>query len=432
MGDGGYDVARYVLTITYDAKSGVIDADDVVTATATQSLSSFTLDLVGLTVRSVTVGGKPAAFHLANGKLTVTPAAGIVGGATFVADIHYGGRPVMYSDDPDAPEGWMERTGGVIVQGEPQSAASWYPVDDTPRDKAVYDITVTTQTGLSVLSNGGLLGRVVNGATTTWHWAESAPMASYLVMLMIGDYRVATSTHDGRIVVLAVDSSLPTYVDADLAKTPQVLDFLVTQFGPYPFEAIGGVVHRDSGIPFALENQTRPVYAPQFFTAQPDADHTGVLAHELAHQWYGDDVSVASWSDIWLNEGFATYAEWLWSQHQGQRTAKQWFDRYYLQIQMQGGFTDPVAAPPTIAAAFGFASYTGGAMVLEALRIAVGDTTFFKILRGWPVAHEFGNATTADFIAYADQVSGRSLDSFLHPWLYGTGVPPPPAPLGRP
>jgi aminopeptidase N len=249
-------------------------------------------------------------------------------------------------------------------------------------------------------------------------------MASYLALVAIGHYRVATSTHNGLPVVLAVASSLPRSVDASLAKTPQILDFLISQFGPYPFDSVGGVVHDDRRLNFALENQTRPAYAPEFFSAITDP--SGTIAHELTHQWFGDNVSVADWSDIWLNEGFATYAEWLWSEHEGHRTPKQFFDAMY-----QGGKLPPDApTKPTAATVFGPSSYQRGAATLEALRIAVGDTTFRDILRGWAQKYAGGNATTAEFIAYADAVSGKSLDSFLQRWLDQPGTPPYPKPLG--
>ena len=246
-------------------------------------------------------------------------------------------------------------------------------------------------------------------------------MASYLVTLVIGDYRVTNGSWHGLPMVLAVADGEPASVDETLARTPEVLDFLVSQFGPYPFDAVGGIVHDDTAVGFALENQTRPVYAPSFFTL--GGDGTWVLAHELAHQWYGDDVSVQNWSDIWLNEGFATYAEWLWSEHQGGQTPQQIFDDTYYGRNKRSLPQDAPAAP-TVRSVFGDASYVRGAATLQALRIAVGDDAFWRIVRGWPVARHFGNASTADFIAYADQVSGVSLDSFLHRWLYEPGTPP--------
>ncbi|HKD97212.1 MAG TPA: M1 family metallopeptidase [Micromonosporaceae bacterium] len=426
-GDGGYDAGHYALTITYDPATGKLTGVDVMTANATQALSSFDLDLHGLTVRSVTVDGHKAAYTRTGDKLVITPAAGIPSAATFTTEVRYDGIPTGYKDPELGIVGFIRRPDGVVVQGEPDVAASWYAVNDTPRDKATYDITATVPSALSALSNGVLVDKTPAGANTSWHWRESSPMASYLATLMIGDYRVVNGSWHGLPMVLATAASLPTTVDATLARTPEVLDFLVTQFGPYPFGAVGGIVHDDAKVGFALENQTRPVYAPGFFSAGTDG--SWVIAHELAHQWYGDDVSVTNWSDIWLNEGFATYAEWLWSQHEGAGTPQQIFDDIYYG-RNHSGLPQEAPAAPTVTTVFGESSYTRGGATLQALRIAVGDDTFWRIVRGWPAERQFGNATTADFIAYADRVSGLSLDAFLHKWLYEPGTPPYPQRLG--
>jgi aminopeptidase N len=401
----------------------MLTGTDVVTATATQALSSFDLDLHGLGVTSVTVDGKLAKFVLANDKLTITPARPIAQGAMIKTKIRYGGSPQPYNDSDFGLQGFLIQTDGALANGQPLVAATWFPVNDTPTDKASYDIAITAPTGLAALSNGRLESQLVRGSLTTWHWVESAPMASYLALVAIGKYRVTTTTHNGLPVVLAVADSLPRTVDAELAKTPTILDFLTTQFGPYPFNSVGGLVHQEDSLD-ALENQTRPAYPSDDFDPPGDAD--SLIVHELAHQWYGDSVSVDDWSDIWLNEGFATYAEWLWSQHIGGRSPRQHFDKLYAEDD--GLPTDPPGRP-TLQSLFDDSVYTRGAATLEALRIAVGDSTFWRIVRGWSRLHANGNATTAEFIAYAGEESGRSLDGFLRSWLYTPGKPPYPHPL---
>jgi aminopeptidase N len=422
-GNGGYDVAHYAVAIAYAPKTKTLTGTDTITATATQALSRFDLDLHALSVRSVTVNAAAATFTRSADKLVITPTRSIALRAAFTAVIRYAGVPEPYDDPILGFEGFIPEPDGALAQGEPQVAAGWFPVNDRPTDKASYDISITAPSDLAALSNGILSSKRTNGSDTTWHWVESAPMASYLALIAIGRYRVTTSTHNGLPVVLAVASSLPRTIDASLAKTPQILDFLITQFGPYPFDAVGGVVHDDQRLKFALENQTRPTYAPGFFS--PIMDPSATIAHELTHQWFGDNVSVGDWSDVWLNEGFATYAEWLWSEHEGRDTPKQIFDEMY-----QGKLPLDAPAKPTVATLFGPASYQRGAATLEALRIAVGDATFWQIIRGWARKYAGGNATTAQFIAYADQVSGKSLDSFLKTWLDDPGKPPYPQPLG--
>jgi aminopeptidase N len=426
LGNGGYDVGHYSIAISYVPSSHRLTGTDTLTARATQALSRFDLDLHRLTVTSVTVDGMRASFVRAADKLTITPGRPLPRGADFTTAIVYGGVPVPYSDPDLGFEGFVPESDGALAQGEPQVAAGWFPVNDRPTDKATYDIRLTAPSSLAAISNGVLAGRQTAGGSTTWHWVESAPMASYLTLVAIGRYRVTMSTHGGRPVVLAVASALPKSVDAQLAETPQILDFLVSQFGPYPFDAVGGVVHDDSRIGFALENQTRPAYAPGFFAVPQDP--TGTIAHELTHQWFGDSVTVGDWSDVWLNEGFATYAEWLWSEHQGHSTPKHMFDTMYN--GPSGTLPTEPPAQPTEQSLFGPSAYRRGAATLEALRISVGDAAFWRIVRGWARDHAGGNVTTAQFIAYADQVSGKKLDGFFQAWLYENGKPPYPRPLG--
>ncbi len=426
-GDTGYDATHYAITLGYDPAATRLTGDTVVTATATQDLGRFDLDLVGLQVRSVAVDNVPvAAFARVGNKLVITPRQGINKGVSYTTRVVYGGVPVDHDDPQLGEEGLVPSGPGAIAQGEPEGASSWFPVNDHPLDKATYDITITAPSDLSALSNGILVTKTAAGATTTWRWSEDKPMASYLAMVVIGKYRVVNTTHNGMPVVVAVDSSLPTTVDAQVAHTPEIVDFLTTQFGPYPFDAEGAIVHNEPKFRFALENQTRPVYSYVFF--RDGGDQTGVVAHELAHQWYGDSVSVADWSDVWLNEGFATYAEWLWAQHQGGKTPKQSFDDLYY------GRGEPpmdlaATAKPTVATLFGDEVYKRGAATLEALRITVGDAAFFKIIRAWAADRKYRNGSTAQFIALADRESGKSLDAFFKPWLFVNGKPPYPKPL---
>ncbi len=422
-GNGGYDVGRYAIGIAYDPTTRVLTGGVTITATSTQALSSFSLDLHALTVTSAAVGGRAAKFSVAGDKLTITPARPIGLDTAFTTTIKYGGVPRPYNGNAFGLQGFIAQPDGALVQGQPQVAATWFPVNDRLTDKASYDITITAPTGLAAVSNGVLASKRVKGPHTTWRWVEAAPMASYLAIVAIGKYRVSITKHNGLPVVLAVPDALPRTVDAELANTPTIVDFLASQFGPYPFKSVGGIVYTQPDLD-ALENQTRPSYSADDFDSPDDAND--IMAHELAHQWFGDNVTIADWSDIWLNEGFATYAEWLWSQHIGGRTPKESFDRLYGKSDR---FPLDPPAKPTLDSLFDDTVYTRGAATLEALRITVGDATFWRIIRGWAQLHAGGDATTAEFIAYADQVSGRSLDAFLRSWLYTSGKPPYPQPL---
>jgi aminopeptidase N len=248
-------------------------------------------------------------------------------------------------------------------------------------------------------------------------------MASYLATMVVGHYRIQQSTTAaGLPVVTAVQTSLPTSIDAQLARTPEIIDYESSVFGPYPFDAEGGIVVPPI-IGFALENQTRPVYSAAFFLG--GGDETWVIAHELAHQWYGDSVSVHDWSEIWLNEGFATYAEWLWSEHTGARSAKQIFQDTYAQTG-DSFWQQPAGSPPKNQL-FGDAPYTRGALTLGALRLTVGDDAFFKILKAWAAQKKDSTGTTPEFVSLASQISGQNLGQLFQNWLYGTSKPALPA-----
>ena len=427
-GNSGYDVTHYRLALRYTPQSGQLDGDATLSAAATANLYAFDLDLGPLAVRSVTVDGAAAAWVRAGAReLVVTAPRRLRDGQPFTVEVRYRGVP-HGAGSPNDPEGFLRtRDGGAVVAGEPESATDWYPSNDHPRDKATYEFAVTVPDGFAVVANGvpdGVPDRsgAADPGWTTWRWAEHAPMATYLATVAIGRFRLLTGTSDGIAVYTAVAASLPAdRIDPAVARTPEIVRFLSTRFGPYPFEAMGAIVP-DIGLAFSLETQTRPVYAPGAFRADNPDDRTSVVAHELAHQWYGDSVSVHDWRDIWLNEGFATYAQWLWDEHLGRRTVAQDFDRAYGQ---PASWTPP-PGDPGAAHLFAPSVYQRGAMTLQALRLAVGDATFFAILRGWAVARRYGNGSTAQFVAFASRTAGRPLDTLLHTWLYADTKPPHP------
>ncbi|MFU8854093.1 M1 family metallopeptidase [Micromonospora sp. SL1-18] len=417
-GNGGYDVDHYALTVRYDPAGKRLTGQATVTATATAGLSRFHLDLAGLTVDRVRVDGASAKHRRDGDELVVSPAHGLPAGRRFTVEVAYGGVPRPLPSGELGDGGFHATGDGAIALGQPESASTWFPANDHPSDKATYDIEVTVPDGLAALSNGVPKGQSSQDGWTTWRWSEGSPMASYLTTLVIGNYRVSTGTHAGKPLVTAVAAGLPADGPAAtaLARTGEVADFLAERFGPYPFDAYGGIAVADERIRYALETQTRPVYGPGFFA--DGRPNTEVVAHELAHQWFGDSVSLARWSDIWLNEGFATYAEWLWREHDGGRSVAQSFAERYMVTD----WTKP-SVDPGRAAMFGDAVYQRGALAVHALRRAVGDETFFRILRGWLAERRDGTATTADFVAYAERVAGRPLRPLFDAWLVGPERP---------
>ncbi len=416
-GNGGYDVGGYDLDLRFDPASGRLEGTATITATATQDLASLNLDLAKLTASRVTVDGEEAASRADGNELIVTPAAGLVRGAAFTVEVAYGGVPGPLTNETLGVGGWLRTADGGFALGQPESASTWFPVNDHPSDKATFTLAMAVPEGVEAISNGVPGERTTEDGWTTWRWTESKPMASYLSTVVIGQYRVASTTHAGKPMVIAIPESLPADGPAaeSLALTGEIADYLATVFGPYPFDSYGGVVIDDNRIGYALENQSRPVYGNVFFREGPNET---VVAHELAHQWYGDSVALDRWQDIWLNEGFATYAEWLWQEHRGQGTAQESFDATYAGFD----WTVPTG-DPGVAELFGDAVYRRGAMVVHALRRTIGDDAFFALLESWPAEHRDGNATTDQFIAAAEKAANKDLTGFFQEWLFGKTAP---------
>jgi hypothetical protein len=560
-GNGGYDVGHYGLDLAYDPSTHHLDGVAKIRATATQNLSSFNLDLVGLDVQAITVDGRAAAWSRDAGELTVTPKRGLQSGRAFTVVVRYSGVPQPIESTLGL-SGAFPTDDGMVIAGEPDGAAGWFPVNDHPLDKASYTFTVTVPAGVQVVANGSLQRTRTGHGKTTFVWQEKDPMNSYLATVTLGkfeitDYRTngirfydaidpalfgpiatpstgthlmtsgaaadgsykrlmrtiavpaggaslsfdvtrdtetnwdfmfveahtvgaddwttlpdlnghtsddvgnscpleawiglhpflahyqtdngdgtcsptgttatpgtwsaATGSSDGQVESWKVDLSAYAgksvelaiayvsdgtvqahgiYIDDIVSSTgegstsfepdadtqdgwtvpgapagspgntsdfvvgtiaaepdnfgvvaqrsfqrePEILNFLADSFGPYPFRDAGGIVDHLPDVGFALENQTRPIYAQEFFYDQVGGD--SVVVHELAHQWFGDSVSVHYWADIWLNEGFASYAEWLWSEHEGLGTAQEIFDGNYDAIPADDPFWTLVIGDP--------------------------------------------------------------------------------------
>jgi aminopeptidase N len=437
-GNGGYDVEHYGLDLRYDPATDVLAGTATITARATQSLSSFDLDLQGLEVRSVTVGGRPATWTRDGQELVVTPAHPVYEHRQFVVEVVYDGVPETLSTSL-GDMGFMHTDDGAVVAGQPHGAATWFPANDHPRDAASVDLSVTVPEGLEGVSNGVLRGTETADGWTTWSWSAAEPMATYLVTMAVGEFDLRHYEAGGIEYWDAVDPRLAGYdadpesegplagavVDATLARQPEMIAAEEGWFGPYPFDAAGAIVDYTPDLGFALETQTRPVYSPQFFS---DPVLGGVVVvHELAHQWYGDSVRLDAWQHVWLNEGFATYAEWLWLEHEGLATPQEQFDALAAapDDELPPGFWDAVIGDPGpgIEQLFAPAVYQRGAMTLQALRNQVGDDAFFAILRAWASSQGGQPATTDEFTALAEEVSGQQLDDLFTTWLFTPGRP---------
>jgi aminopeptidase N len=413
-GNGGYDVADYGLEIDYEPATDTLTGTATVRARATQALSALDLDLRGLEVESVTVDGATARHERDGEELVVTPEVPVADGAEFTAVVRYGGVPETI-EDAFGTSGFFHTDDGALVVGQPDVAATWFPVNDHPSDPATYTIAVTVPEGLTAVANGVLEGSTTAGGRTTWTWRAAEPMASYLAGLGIGEFAVDAYEAGGVRYWDAFDpgvAGLPV-ARAALARQPEVVEHLSGFFGPYPFTAAGGIVDDVPALAFALENQTRPIYAPSFFTDAVSGE--SVVAHELAHQWFGDVRPLARWSDIWLNEGFATYAEWLWDEREGRGTAQ---ERFAAETARPPGdpFWTVRIGDPGPDGLFDEAVYVRGAMTVHALRTAIGDEAFSRLLPRW-TERAAQPASRAEFVALAEEVSGQELDELFTTWL---------------
>lgn len=436
-GNGGYDVGHYSVTLqvgddrhpVQGAGVDPIRGTAVMDATATQRLTRFNLDLAGLTVDSVTVGGTPATWWRTRRELTIVPSEPLAKGAPFRTVVAYHGTPVQVTTPDGMSNGWFSTRDGATNVGEPPSAQTWFPVNEHPSDKALLDVSVRVPEGLSAISNGLLTSQRTAGGWTTWTWRSTHPMASYLVLLSIGDFDVRTSrTAAGLPIIDAVDPALHGAADAALARQAEVIGTLEEALGPYPLEAAGAVVDQLS-TGYALETQTRPFYSQYFFTGSRDDAY--VLAHELAHQWFGDSVTLSSWQDIWLNESFGTYAEWLWAEHEGAFTPADVMSFFMTDVPPVDSLWALDISDPGPRDLFAPAVYVRGGLVLEALRETIGDADFLTVVRQWARANADGNVTTRQFVDLAEKVSRRDLSSLFDAWLFTPGQPSAPPAMRR-
>jgi aminopeptidase N len=418
LGNGGYDADHYTLDLTWRADEGELDGVTTIEATATQDLSSFNLDLAGMDVQAVTVEGEPAEVEHDGRELVVTPAAAIADGDDFTTVVTYRGAPVPVSDGTDLFDvGWQTDGREAYVVSEPTGASTFFPVNDHPTDKATYTFRITAPEDQTVAANGLLVSDDDTGhGTRSWTYEATDPIASYLVQIAIGDFELVDSGDvEGVTVRHVFHRSIADEARVTTERTADMIRFLDDVYGPFPFESYG-VLAVDEDLGFALETQTLTIIGSDIAQQGRGADI--ILLHEMAHQWVGDVVSPATWKDIWLNEGFATYAEWLYTERTGGPSAADSARQYE-------GMTDLDLPPgdPGSAELFSSTVYLRGGMTLQALREQVGDDDFFTILRTWIDEHRDETASTADFIALSERVSGEELDGLFQDWLYAPEAP---------
>ncbi|MEP0861169.1 MAG: T9SS type A sorting domain-containing protein [Ignavibacterium sp.] len=425
-GDSRFDVTYYKLDLKIMHTTQTISGNVIVNAKAdTLNVNSIFLDLVNqLIVDSVLCNGNPAAFTRSTNKINITLDNTYNTGESFSIQVFYHGTP------PSSGFGsftFDTRAGGapsIFTLSEPYGSRDWWPCKDTPADKAdSADIWFTVTNPIKAISNG-ILEEVVNNGdnTSTYKWKVRYPIAQYLISLAATDfveyinYYNYSPTDSMPVTHYIYPETFNTTLKNLLDKTPQMIEVFKQHFGEYPFinEKYG---HAQFGWGGGMEHQT---------CSSMGAFGEGINSHELAHQWYGDAITCKDWHNIWLNEGFATYAEGVWIEATQGRAAYNNYIANEMNYAKNASGSVWVQDISSVNSIFNYArSYAKGAVILHMLRGVVGDSTFYDILRTYTYhpTVSYGVAVTEDFQAIAESISGMNLDYFFQQWIYGENYP---------
>ncbi len=419
-GNPGYQVSCYELDLEYKVSINRLSGSATITAVALTEFQELTLDLSpALTVSKVSVNGKRAAqFSSRGGKLRIRLASKLATGATLSIVVGYGGSPrplrSLWGD-----VGFEELTDGVLVAGQPNGAASWFPCNDHPSDKAAFHIRVSTESRYRVVANGKLVSRRARASQTVWTYEQPEPTPTYLATLQIGVYEMARLARTPVPIQAALPNRLRRDFDHDFARQPDMMKLFIELFGPYPLANGYTVVVTDDELEIPLEAQGISIFGANHCDGTRASER--LIAHELAHQWFGNSVTARRWRDIWLHEGFACYAEWLWSEGSGDPSADALARQHHARLRHQA--QDLLLADPGPRWMFDDRVYKRGALTLHALRGRLGDEKFFTLLKDWTSRYRHGTAVTDDFTSLAANYSDESLRPLWDAWLYSTKVP---------
>ncbi|WP_369186029.1 M1 family metallopeptidase [Streptomyces sp. Y1] len=424
-GDHRYRVHRYELAVDYRPGPNRLAGSARLTAVADVALAEFALDLAEFRIGRVLVDGKAARYTHRGGKLRVRPAKALAAGAAFTVEVHYTGNPRPVRS-PWGGLGWEELSEGALVASQPVGAPSWFPCNDRPADKASYQLSVTTPSPFTVVASGRLLTRTTRASSTTWVYEQSAPTSPYLVTVSIGPYRPVPLTERpaapqaGYVPQTGfVPERLAADFARDFARQPAMMSYFGEAFGPYPFGEYAVVV-ADEELDVPVEAQGVATFGTNHLGGGWERER--LIAHELAHQWFGNSVSIADWRHIWLNEGFAKYAEWLWSEHAGGPAAA--VHAAAAHRLLAGLPQDLRLADPGRRLMFDDRLYQRGGLAVHALRRALGDEAFFAMLRDWTAVHRHGVVGTEDLLAHAARYTAVPLGPLFEAWLHRPELPP--------
>ncbi|GAA4812333.1 M1 family metallopeptidase [Nocardioides caeni] len=417
-GDRSYGVDHYDLDLAYVPDGNRLRGTARLDLVLHEETARIVLDLARLTVDKVRLeGARIRKWSTRGDRFVVQLDREHPAGTQLGLTLGYGGTPQPTVDRHHGDAGWEELEDGVIVAAQPHGAPSWFPCNDRVDDKASYRITMSAPAGYTVVANGLLVDRRRSASSETWTWLMDQPMAPYLATMQIGRYRATEHATEPPLVTFAPS-------DADLSgsfdQQAAMMHYFEHVFGPYPFESYTAVV-TDDELEIPLESQSLSTFGRNFLST--DWSRVRLIAHELAHQWFGNAVTYARMQDIWLHEGFACYSEWLWSEESdGPHSCDEWARHHH--DKLDGLDLDVTLADPGAEQMFDDWVYKRGALTLHALRLHVGDAAFFDVLRGWVAEHAGGSVTTEDFLAFAAERTGEDVATLLHPWLYDAALPP--------
>lgn len=428
-GNRGYRISRYELDLDYRVASKRLTAQAALTAVATTQRPRFSLDLaVTMTVSRVLVNGVDAAnFSHVNDKLIITPTEPIPAGAAVSLVVHYAGIPAPVPG-PTGEVGWSALDDSVLVTNQPNGASSWFPCDDHPHAKASHRFSITLDTPHYVLANGTLLRKTNSGGLTTWVYEQPEPMATYLASVQIGPYTKyrLNSAQTGVPMYTVLAPRRRAAFENDFARQPQMMQMFSTLFGTFPFPGYT-VVITEGELPNPIPAQGVSVFGTNHCDGRRGAER--LLAQALATQWFGCSLTIARWRDIWLVDGFARYAEWLWSENNGGLTTEQ--RAHTARAELEREPTDTTLGDPGPEHLNDPRIGKRGALLLHALRAAVGDTAFFELLREWSVRRRYGSVSTEEFTDLAGHYSPTALRPLWQQWLTRAELPDLPVTTSR-
>ena len=428
-----YDLQHSKIALRFDLDQKKVLGD------VTHSLSilregttKISFDSVGLTIQSVTVNKSPAKFETSADKLIVPLPAAAKAGEKFDIAIRYEGKPAkgLYFILPD--KDYPDRPKQIWSQGESEDTRYYLPTYDYPNDRLTTETILTVPAAWITVSNGKLISVTDAGkGLKTWTWKESVPSSTYLITVVAGEYDVVKETWRGMPVTYYAPKGRGDRLPINYGRTPAMLELFSKKFGvDYPWEKyaqvmvddfVAGGMENSSATTNTSSSLVHPKLAPEYTTGED-----GLISHELAHQWFGDLVTCKDWGDIWLNEGFATFAEVVWSEaHFGKDQAD--YERWEGAREWLGSKTlwnKPIVRHDfDDSSEFDGNAYGKGGLVLYMLRYQLGDDAFYRGVKHYLEVNRGKNVVTADFAKAIEEATHTNVDLFFSQWLYGAGAP---------